>query len=154
MAQNISLFDEVWKEKVFPILFSSKKGSTNLPLISLQMSHGMPRDFGSIPYTVTEIIRFINQQNSVLFIHKSANGLTLLSHPGTPHPRKPQIQATRTADYASVQLQKPGLLCIIVHRIQPQGKRPFLFQICLITVGPRPWSFTLQNCCSTNALSH
>lgn len=60
----------------------------------------MPRNFGTIPYTVTEITRFINQQNSEPFIHWSADGPTPLSHPGTPCPTKSQIQATRIADYS------------------------------------------------------
>lgn len=94
------------------------------------MSHELSRDFSTIPYIATEITRFINQ-NSVPFIHRSVDGPTLLSPPGTPCPRKSQIQASRIADYSISAAAKPGLLSIIIHCMQPQGRRPFLFQICL-----------------------
>lgn len=91
----------------------------------------MPMDFGTIPYRVTEITRFINQQNSVPFIHKSAGGPTLLPHPGTPCLRKSQIQAIRITDYSISAAAKAWSASIIIHQMWPQGKRPFLFQICL-----------------------
>lgn len=77
----------------------------------------MPADFGTIPHIVTEITRFINQKNSVPFIHRSADRPTLLPHPGTPCPRKSQIQATRIADYSISAAAKAWSVSIIVHQL-------------------------------------
>lgn len=55
------------------------------------------------------------------------SSLTLIFHvPENPKSRQPGLLII-----ASVQLQKLGLLSVIIHHMQPQGKRPFLFQICL-----------------------